>query len=427
MNDFDKNIKESLDQVEYPFDANAWTQLSARLDASMPVRPKNNLGRKIFFSSLAVACSTSLFFLFSTEKSDAKSTGKVTKNKELAIESSTKKSHFNIKPENTDQTDKHKSITSIDENIQTKEGNSKNITLFEKKGNNTTKTIGKSEFDPVTKLENESPQNNNQQNAVFPIIKSEKQDSYTITSLNATYCLNDKISIQNTFPQELILIGPKEKTIIKANTQFEFTAKTPGEYQLMHASTAQKINTFSVSSNDKKGKIEIKEAYYFEKGIPYTSFDVSGLQNIERWSVNGQSKPNDNKEFTVFKKGNYDISVQAKNDLGCDFKLTQTVFVQENYNLLAPTAFNVNSLDVRNRVFIPYALKVREVNFEMIIIEPSSGKVIYRTHNTDGWNGVDSSSGELIPIQKPYVWKVTLQQSMPGESKEYSGVVTRVD
>ena len=40
--DFDKNIQKSLENYELPYDANAWSELSKKLDKTMPVTKKPN-------------------------------------------------------------------------------------------------------------------------------------------------------------------------------------------------------------------------------------------------------------------------------------------------------------------------------------------------------------------------------------------------
>lgn len=427
MNDFDKNIKEQLDQMEFPFDEKAWTQMSARLDKAIPTNSSNKLLRKIFLSSLSLVLLTSGYLFFSGKKgmtkaptiSLAKEIAPSAKEPEVKVSEDELEIKNVTKENNIPKTEYNSKVHSQKVEKSNKQivfNNSSNILLNE--------YISQSKQNSIN--ESLSLKNSNLSSVPTPIIELQNSTNVnTKLDLKSTYCLGEKIAIKNDQNQDLLISGPNTNIIVKANSSQEITAKYAGDYNLNYNSN--KVGSFSIASNEKKGKIEVKDNYFFEKGIPYSTVDISDNQNIISWSVNGNTKSIDNKSFTVFKKGSYDVVFNVLNNLGCESKLSTTVYITENYNLLAPTAFNLNSIDVRNQTFIPYALTQRDVNFELIIIEPASGKVIFRTHSTQGWNGIDTTTGEAVAIQKPYVWKVTLQNSLPGEQKEYSGVVTRID
>ena len=76
---------------------------------------------------------------------------------------------------------------------------------------------------------------------------------------------------------------------------------------------------------------------------------------------------------------------------------------------------------------MPMALTVRDVQFNMIIIDPKSGNVVFETNNaSNGWDGIDKNTGQMTRPNTAYIWKVVLQNPEPGERSEYSGTITRL-
>ena len=100
----------------------------------------------------------------------------------------------------------------------------------------------------------------------------------------------------------------------------------------------------------------------------------------------------------------------------------KTISIPEEYNLNASKALDVNASDVRFNTFMPYALKERNTPFELYIYDARSGRVIFKTSDaSNGWNGVDSNTGEMLKNGSTVLWKVILKNPNPGEQREYSG------
>ena len=72
---------------------------------------------------------------------------------------------------------------------------------------------------------------------------------------------------------------------------------------------------------------------------------------------------------------------------------------------------------------MPRALVEREnVKFTMIIVSPEDGHIMYETSDaSQGWNGVDRTTGEALPYQKTFIWKVTIENPEAGERPVYGG------
>ncbi|HEX4887843.1 MAG TPA: PKD domain-containing protein, partial [Luteibaculaceae bacterium] len=84
------------------------------------------------------------------------------------------------------------------------------------------------------------------------------------------------------------------------------------------------------------------------------------------WLVNGKYYSEENPKLDVSSKGNYQVKLVVKNEFGCYDTAVQAIGINENYNLLAPTAFTPND-DGQNDEFLPEALKANDVMYRMEI------------------------------------------------------------
>lgn len=131
-------------------------------------------------------------------------------------------------------------------------------------------------------------------------------------------------------------------------------------------------------------------------------------------------------DLLAFKAKTYTINVEGILD-GCKESSRIKITANEDYNLLAVNAFNPQSRDERNATFMPYALTIRQTPFEMLIIDPDNGAIVYRTSDyQQPWDGIDMRSGQMVPSQKAYIWKVVLEQPLPKENSTYTGTIVRI-
>jgi hypothetical protein len=186
----------------------------------------------------------------------------------------------------------------------------------------------------------------------------------------------------------------------------------------------------SVSSTPCKGpKISIDaDAINYEDGTPRIHISAETMASDINWQVNGTVINRKNKSFDLlaFKGQTYTITAEGLLD-GC--KTTEKIMVtaNEDYNLLAVNAFNPQSRDERNATFMPYALTIRDVRFELIVIDPDNGGIVFRTKDAqNAWDGTDQRNGQMVPAQKAYIWKVVLQDALPSEKTTYSGTIVRI-
>ena len=186
----------------------------------------------------------------------------------------------------------------------------------------------------------------------------------------------------------------------------------------------------SISSTPCKGpKIMLDaDAINYEDGTPRIHVTAETMASDLIWNVNGTVINKKNKSFDLlaFKGQTYTITAEGQLD-GCKSSETIKITANEDYNLLAVNAFNPQSRDERNATFMPYALTIRDVQFNMVILDPDNGAVVFKSSDAqNAWDGIDQRTGQMVPANKAYIWKVVLQETLPGEKSTYSGTIVRI-
>ena len=115
------------------------------------------------------------------------------------------------------------------------------------------------------------------------------------------------------------------------------------------------------------------------------------------------------------------VSLHAENDQGCENTLQKTVSIEDDYNLLAPTAFSPNG-DNLNETFIPSALKIMDgVEFNMTVYNEGAN-LVYQTSNVNiPWDGSNQIDNTEVP-DGAYIWVVNLKNKN-GIMETYKGQV----
>ena len=129
----------------------------------------------------------------------------------------------------------------------------------------------------------------------------------------------------------------------------------------------------------------------------------------------------------LYTKGRHEITLTVESANGCINEITKPVSCEATYNLLATTGFDPSSSIKENVAFIPYALLVRDTPFEMQIIDPKDGHIVYETKDAkQPWTGIDKKTNQMVADYSTYIWKVTIMEKAVGETnRTYQGLITR--
>jgi hypothetical protein len=241
-------------------------------------------------------------------------------------------------------------------------------------------------------------------------------------------CLNEKIKIENTNNENLIIIAPnKKQTIIESNKVLNFIPTVEGEYQIAHLMNEKLIveTDFNVKANQTPEFIIDNENSFNEKELPTVVLKSTSFGNDYNWMIDGKPLNSNSKEIEahLYKKGNYTATLIMTHQNGCKSKESKSIRIVKDYNLLAVDAFEPMSSNSKLNNFIPFALTKRDVRFTMIIFDVNGNEVYKTSDANEPWNGIDSRSNEAAKSGSIYVWKVMLENPEEGEKGQYGGSV----
>ncbi len=410
-------FKDSLDNLELPYDSAAWTAMSAKLDAAQPIAttpPASSVGKWIIAAGAVITVSVGAYLYVNSEK-------EVTQPQ--VITENPVKSENTVDKKQTESTEitENSVNNDVNENVATEEKqtnvvvDNSNSSATVNKGNTTSPSST-----PATSENTNTPRSTSGSTA------STGQTESIVAPIVKDVCENELTTIKNSNSVDLVLVTPsKDRLVIKKNTTFKSDDLANGNYKIV--ANDKVISTFTVNAAPKVD-FTIDNQNPFEEGLPSMPVETFSEGSKFTWTFdNARNTANGrvaNAHF--FTKGEHSITLAIQNEAGCNAEITKTVEISSDYNLFAPNAFEPNHPDVRRTKFIPNALLVRNSAFTMIIVNPKTGTTLFSTSNPiDGWDGMDKSTGELVGENETFVWKVFLKNPLPNEKSEYSGTVIR--
>ena len=413
---FENNIKESLNGFEVPYDAAAWSAMSKRLDQTMPTSGGSNL--KWYLggaATVAVIVTTVLLW----PSADVEKSQHITSTSTEKVKETEDQVH----------TSKGTSSHTIVQDASITEAPVKNTT------NGTSNPVS---FDPAPNIfdnpmdyikvkDNTIMKEDEPANSIFdPIIEMVAPSVPSVANI----CLNETTTINNTNKQELTVVGPNGITTIKGNSSLQFTPDSEGIYNLgfMVNGIFNSKESFVVKPLP-KADFTIDETYNYENGVPSMNLSTNSQGVAHTWAFEGQNGTTSGTETKAhfFYKGEYDITLTVTGSNSCKTTATKSVQIDETYNLLAVNGFDPMSSDNRINSFIPRGLVERSADFRMIIIDPTDGAIIFETSDVSNpWRGLDKRNGQMVSANKAYIWKVTLNNPLKGENPEYKGTIVRL-
>jgi len=163
---------------------------------------------------------------------------------------------------------------------------------------------------------------------------------------------------------------------------------------------------------------ELKE----NNGIPTTSF-INLTDKGYKWNWNtgdGNAYTSKDPDHLYYRKGKYNVTLTVENEFGCSKAFTKPVDIKEDYNLLAPNSFTPNG-DGINDFFIPEALRVMDVQFNLTIISINEGVIFESNSLSNPWNGNNQRTGSNCG-EGTYKWVVSFVNSK-GKTEQFTGAV----
>jgi hypothetical protein len=414
-----KNIeelfKQALEGHELPYDASAWKSLTNQLDKNIPAQSPVKVWRWVFGSVVLISITSLLLWNNAKETSNTKKNeiGENTskKNKPTKIELST-----NIK-DITFQKNKKQEVAIIQENvfkmptIDTEYNENENI-IVEIKNADIFSTD--EQIEPIPMQENDVIVNSS---IVYPTL-----------SFN---CIGDQKVLSNKNATDLVLVTPSNlQLIIPAKSETSVTIEEKGYYRIgkMSSEGIFSEHTNQLVNESPSLDFSVEDLNYLN-GLPTLPINIKSNETTIAIYLNNKLVASNLKETEIylFKKGANQVSISCSNEFNCKATITKTVNTFEDYNLLAVNAFDPFSNDARKSTFMPFALTQRKTAFNLIIIDPSDGGIVFESSDaSNAWDGYDKRNGKMAAANKAYIWKVNIANPEHKENIEYKGTIVRL-
>lgn len=430
--EFEHIFKEALQNQEVPYNPKAWESLSARLDNGVPHSGKKSFGPKAAtFLAIGILGAASVLYLYpSSEKTTAektktteKTTMQTTNDNDASSISSNQKSDEITQPVKNS----NRANVELSETTTTKFTNVNASVNYRGVGNaqgNPAKNGQKIDVNnelPNMSGEVQPPRKPYENTSPVP---SDAKLNVQLPQISNLCQFMDK-SIVNSSDVAVQVEFPSGKTITVPSHQSKTVAlEEAGKYIV--SNTHGRENSFVVYQNTPID-FTIDQDHLYKNGVPTTEVKLTrGATNGEWTSTFGNQHYSGSKaEFHFFKKGDYKINVTATNEYGCAAATSKMITIEDDYKLLATTAFKPQEIDPRLNTFMPLGLKERNTKFRLVIFDPKDGATIYETTDADaGWDGIDKRNGKPADHGANFIWKVTLDKPMAGEANDYKGIVT---
>lgn len=202
----------------------------------------------------------------------------------------------------------------------------------------------------------------------------------------------------------------------------------PGNYEvqlnILDSRTKEVVNS-SESITITVNELPLNEiSYEFDNSaIPRVTFKQKNVfTKAVNWDIKGVHQTQEATFSQDFRyKGNYVVTCSVTNDKGCQSTSTAVVPIENDYNLLAPSAFSPNG-DNLNETFMPKALLLEHPTFIMTIYD-KNGRLLFETNDASRpWEGMDVRNSQPV-LEGSYVWIVQLTNER-NQIETYQGQVT---
>ncbi len=212
----------------------------------------------------------------------------------------------------------------------------------------------------------------------------------------------------------------------KPNPQHSFTK--PGTYQVTLSMSSAGVGT--IHNKPSSDMIVVHEAPLaafnvikreFAGQVPSVHFDsrTQGAKSYH-WDLgDGTVSTLASPDHTYRKKGTYQVVLTVTNETGCEDRTMKEVRIDRDFDLAAPASFSPNG-DGKNDSFMPQALPNLTTKFKLAVYD-TAGTLMYSTTDASRpWCGKVHNQGALVAPGN-YVWVVDLDAGQGTET--FTGTV----
>ncbi|SFT45549.1 hypothetical protein SAMN05216474_0661 [Lishizhenia tianjinensis] len=420
-------LKDKLENFELPYEASAWSQMQAKLDA----KASPTTSRWYWFGGAAViAILSSLLVMTWDTHPEAQQ-----QRSEVEVSSPIEEQPDNVLPTpQNDETNLVSEEKEVNQNEVVIEYAPEKEVATEKRKETTKVESEKPQATPITSVMKQSEENKLVEQPVIDLQpeKDVNELVYTTGIIGSTLlCYNDELVIRNNSLNHKVRARVNGKTFeLMHNEQAKIsniTAATQVEY--LNAKN-EVIGVEYISLHEKPNLFFRAEANLFNErnGLPVIQISNTNEVYTGQWYLDGKpTSLNENDEIYCYTKGAHTLNYEVSDMNGCTYTEQKTVTVDKDFNLMANNALNPESIIPENRTFLPESLTRMNVPFTFRVIDPSNGGVMYETNDvTQPWDGIDIRTGQLAKYNQTFIWQVSLEKSIENAPKTYRGDVVLV-
>jgi len=402
-------MKEQLEHFELPYDNGAWEQFSKRLDGT----PSTPFYRKWWFAAsvgTVLVGSATFFALSSREESNHDTIAPITET---------------VTNQKVTPTAPAEQLTQVKSTSSTTTNTPSTLTSSGSRVAGPVSFTYEKTYQPVVN-QTINPVNPNPISIVDPGKPTNNFATFIPLELPTAICLNESFTIQNPNDVAITVTLPNGRSkIIAAKQTAEIKSPKAGNLVVQSGTTSKTILVQEAVSHLSIG---VDASLLYENGIPTLKFEVTGAENALKWESNVKALVATKNELIVhpFTEREVKVEVNTTDQNGCAITEKKSVTLNEVYNLMAPTGFFPLSSDNRTNLFIPIALTLRDTPFEMVILDPNNMTVVFKTTDaSNGWNGIDGRTGQMVALNSSWLWKVVMKNPLSNEPEEYKGLILR--
>jgi len=427
-NSFDNKIKESLENFEMPYDANAWAEFEKQLpQSSGATTGGSQFGWKAVALVAVLATSVATIWYLNSYKEVVIADSAVVEQVETTQEQSPV-----VEEDRSELSEpivlEEKSIK-VSGSEKPQIADSKTTVDDEMESAMDTKTADSEEMAKAT----DSEVQNLDKKTLPPTDKSTPKKA-DVQPLVASFipsaikvCVGDGVSFINEssdlkakmawdFGDGIISdeLNPSHSFVASGN--YEVILRTERDSKSADRMVNVTVNPAPEADID---AALVKEGY---EAIPFYRFETVLKPNeTASWSFTDGSKAQTAVVNHLFRNaGKSEATLTVKNSFGCSVSDTWKTENRKAFDLFAPTGFSPDG-DGNNDAFMPGALADMGVSFEMVILD-QKGQEVYRTSSSsEPWNGKVNNNDHKLDAGI-YVWTVVLREEIVTK-KTFSGTI----
>jgi len=420
---FNNHLKASLENHKVEYNPAHWADLESRLNAIDAAKSTSGAGKKILLSSAAVIVVAGLTYFFINNQSETnKKDNTSAQLQTISLSDETTSLPVNINA-NTSQ---ESANTPVEINL----ANHSSGKIISENVKDETLVVAEKKEQPI--VSNNIPENKIN-TSVQPEVAAVQPPSASFHCNKNMVCLGSQVQFTN------------DNNPVPCTYQWDFGdgefSSDPNPVHIFKDPGAYNVKLRVVSKKDNKADEQAIKNILIVHPIP--SIDISTSASAENYSVvnfegrsedaitwnwdfgNKKTSSEQSPSHSFNKKGNYQVVLTAKNKFGCSASYNKNVYIEHDYNLLAPSGFSPNG-DGLNDTWIPASLVSGDYIFNLTIFD-KAGNVAYITSDKmRPWDGRNAKTGYFAKMGEMFLWKATVQEGN-GKVSTYDGYIIIAD